>query len=145
MKKILTFICLILSLLISSCDLDLSHKHCYDDCGLCNCGEDIAEELIYSNETYNSTTYDVEQGQTYYYKFKAHGENGIYFNLESENVVFNRIEIRSNNMVQAIATRKDYNDKLYMYNKTFNNDVVFYLKITYTGTGTIKLVLNKIA
>ena len=145
MKKVLVCLCLFLTMGITGCQCNLSHTHYYNDYGVCNCGSDIAQELIYSNEEYNSTTDAIMQGEIYYYKFTSHGENGMDFYLESESVTFDRVEIRAEGMLQTVATRKDYNDKIYTYNKSLTNDKVYYLKVTYKGDGSIKLILKTIA
>ena len=142
MKKTLISLCLFLVMIISGCQCDLSHKHYYNEYGVCICGSDIAQKLSYSNSEYTSTTYNIKQGEIYYYKFTSHGENGVDFHLESDNVMFDRIEIRADGMLQTIATRKEYDDKLYTYDKSLTNDRVYYLKITYKGDGSIKLILK---
>lgn len=143
MKKVLISLCLFLVVIITGCQCDLSHVHYYNEYGLCSCGEDIAQELTYLNGEYNSTTYTIEQGEVYYYKFTSHGENGIDFYLESEDVTFDRIEIRADGILQTIPTRNDYTYKFYTYNKNLTNDRVYYLKVTYKGDGNIKLILKE--
>lgn len=142
MKKYLTFIFLFLTLIISGCQCTL-HSHYYNDYGVCSCGEDLAQELAYSNGEYSSTTYSVQQNETYYYKFTSHGEDGIDIHLESENVVFDRIEIRADGILQTIPTRNDYTYKFYTYDKSLTNERVYYLKVTYKGDGSIKLMLKE--
>ena len=144
MKKIMTCVCLFLSIIVSGCQCDLSHKHYYNDRGVCTCGDDIALQLNYFNEEYISSDHLISQENTYYYKFKAQGESEIEFHLESEEVIFDRIEIRADGMVQDTAIRKDNNDKIYKYNRvSFAKDRTYYLKVTYQGEGNIKLVLKK--
>ena len=144
MKKVLTFMCMLFVLIITGCQCDLSHKHYYNDYGVCMCGDDIAQELIYENQEYKTTSHEVKQGETYYYKFVSHGENGIDFYLESESVAFDRIEIRADNMLQTVAGRKDYTNKLYTYESSLTDELMYYLKITYTGEGTIKMIIKNI-
>ena len=142
MKKILVFVSLVMTLIISGCDL--SHKHYYNDRGVCNCGDDIAEELSYLNDEYNSNEHTVENGKTYYYKFKANGEEGIDFYVESQNVSFDRIEIRADGMLQTTAGHKNYDYKVFTYSgQTLIKDKFYFLKVTYNGEGTIKLILRE--
>ena len=141
MKKLLTTMCLFLTLIISGCQCTL-HTHYYNDRGVCNCGHDIAQELSYSDGEYSSTTYFVNQGETYYYKFTSHGENGVDFYLESEEVKFDRIEIRADGMLQTIPTRNDDTQKYYSYSQSLVNERIYYLKVTYIGDGSIKLIVR---
>lgn len=141
MKKILTIMCLLLTLIISGCQCTL-HTHYYNDYGVCICGKDIAQELTYSNGEYNSTTYSVKQNEVYYYKFTSHGEDGVDFYLESESVTFDRIEIRADGMLQTIAMRNDDTKKFYSYDESLVNERIYYLKVTYIGEGTIKVIIR---
>ena len=113
MKKMLMVMSLFITLIVSGCQCTL-HTHYYSDYGVCSCGADIAQELTYSSGEYNSTIYSVNQGDTYYYKFTSHGENGIDFYLESESVKFDRIEIRAEGMLQTVPTRNDDTYKYYI-------------------------------
>ena len=142
MKKVLTFMCMLFVLIITGCQCDLSHKHYYNDYGVCMCGDDIAQELIYENQEYKTTSHEVKQGETYYYKFVSHGENGIDFYLESEEVKFDRIEIRADGMLQTVPNRNDDTQKFYTYDKALVNERIYYLKVTYIGEGSIKLVIR---
>ena len=143
MKKMLMVMSLFITLIVSGCQCTL-HTHYYSDYGVCSCGADIAQELTYSSGEYNSTIYSVNQGDTYYYKFTSHGENGIDFYLESESVKFDRIEIRAEGMLQTVPTRNDDTYKYYTYDKKLANEETYYLKVTYTGEGSIKLVIKNI-
>lgn len=143
MKKMLMLMSLFITLIVSGCQCTL-HTHYYSDYGVCSCGADIAQELTYSSGEYNSTIYSVNQGDTYYYKFTSHGENGIDFYLESESVKFDRIEIRAEGMLQTVPTRNDDTYKYYTYDKKLANEGTYYLKVTHTGEGSIKLVIKNI-
>lgn len=143
-KKAVMFFVVIITLFISGCQCDLSHKHYYDDRGVCVCGDDVAQQLTSLNEEYTSTEHEVSQEETYYYKFKAHQKGEIHFVLESDNVIFDRIEINADNMLQSIATRKEYNDKLYVFENNFTNEKMYYLKVTYEGQGTVKLIVKEL-
>ena len=143
MKKMLMFMSLLITLIVSGCQCTL-HTHYYNDYGVCSCGADIAQELTYSNGEYNSTTYSVNQEDTYYYKFTSHGENGVDFYLESESVKFDRIEIRADGMLQTIPTRNDDTYKYYTYDRTLATEGTYYLKVTYIGEGSIKLVIKNV-
>lgn len=145
MKKILTIIFCLLFLIVSGCNCDLSHKHYYNDRGVCNCGKDIAESLTYLNEEYKSSSSLVKEGETYYYKFVAHGENGVDLILDSESVIFDRVEIRADGVLQTIALSKDYSYKVYMYDDNLYNERVYYLKVTYKGEGNISLIIKEIS
>ena len=141
MKRMLTLVCLLFTLIISGCQCTL-HTHYYDDYGVCVCGDDIAQKLTYSNGEYSSTTYSVQQNEIYYYKFTSHGEEGIDFYLESENVTFDRIEIRAKGMLQTVPTRNDDTRKFYSYNQSLTDERVYYLKVTYIGDGSIKAIIR---
>ena len=141
MKKILLVMSMFLTLVVSGCQCSL-HTHYYNDRGVCNCGHDIAQELSYSDGEYSSTTYSVKQNENYYYKFTAHGEDGIDFYLESEEVKFDRIEIRADGMLQTVPTRNDDTQKFYSYDQLLVAERVYYLKVTYIGDGSIKLIIR---
>lgn len=118
------------------------HTHYYNDRGVCICGDDIAEELIYYNGEYSSTTYFVSKSDTYYYKFISHGENGIDIYLESDEASFDRIEIRADGMLQTIASRNDDTYKFYTYDQHVYNEKTYYLKVTYRSEGSIRLIIK---
>ena len=142
MKKFFALVSLFLTLL--ACGCDLSHKHYYNDRGVCNCGDDIAEKLTYLNEEYVSNEHNIEEGKVYYYKFDANGEEGIDFYLESEDVTFDRIEIRADGILQTTAGNKNYDYKVFTYDRqSFTKDRTYFLKVTYKGQGTVKLVLKE--
>lgn len=144
MKKILTVMCLLLTFIVCGCECTL-HTHYYNDYGVCGtCGHDIAYELTYENGEYIVSNQYVEPNTTYYYKFTSHGENGVNFNLESEDVKFDRIEIRAKGMLQTVPTRNDDTNKFYSYDKNLNDGTIYYLKVTYWGTGTISMKINSI-
>lgn len=143
MKKILMVVLVLFVLLVNGCQCDLSHKHYYNDRGVCVCGDDIAQELIYDNKEYSSSEHSIEKGKIYYYKLKSHGEEGIDFYLESEDAVFNRIEIRADNMLQTVAGMKDYDEKHYVYENNLIEDFYYYFKITYNGSGYVKLLIKQ--
>ena len=141
MRKILLIMSLFLTLVVSGCQCTL-HTHYYNDRGVCNCGHDIAYELEYENGEYVSSSQSVKANETYYYKFTAHGENGVDFYLESEEVKFDRIEIRADGMLQTVPNRNDDTQKFYTYNQSLVNERIYYLKVTYIGDGLIKLVIK---
>jgi len=141
MKKIVTIMSLLLTLIISGCQCTL-HTHYYNEYGVCICGDDIAQELTYSNGEYSSTTYSVVQNETYYYKFTSHGEEGVDFYLESEDVTFDRIEIRADGMLQTTAMRNDDTRKFYSYESLLVNERIYYLKVTYIGDGSIRVIIK---
>ena len=92
----------------------------------------------------SSIDHDVKQGETYYYKFTAHGEEGLDFYIEGETVTFDRVEIRSDNMLQSTAGPKNYSETVYTYNKSLTNDLMYFLKVTYEKEGNISLVLKEV-
>ena len=141
MRKILLIMSLFLTLVVSGCQCTL-HTHYYNDRGVCNCGHDIAYELEYENGEYVSSSQSVKANETYYYKFTARGENGVDFYLESEEVKFDRIEIRADGMLQTVPSRNDDTQKFYTYNQSLVNERIYYLKVTYIGDGSIKLVIK---
>lgn len=142
MKKIFALLCCIATILVSGCDL--SHKHYYNDRGVCTCGHDSSIELNYKDGEYSSIGHDVKQGETYYYKFTAHGEEGMDFYIEGENITFDRVEIRADNMLQSTAGPKNYSETIYTYDKFLTNDLIYYLKVTYEKEGNISLVLKSV-
>lgn len=142
MKRILSVICLVLSLMVCGCECTL-HTHYYNDRGVCVCGDDIALQLNYENEEYSSISHLVNEGETYYYKFTSHGEDGVDFYIDGENVVFDRIEIRADGMLQTVAGSKDYSDTIYTYNKNLTKDRMYFLKVTYEEEGSIKLIIKR--
>lgn len=141
MKKIFVVMSFLFTLFVSGCQCTL-HTHYYNDRGVCSCGHDIAQELNYIDGEYSSTTYSVNKGDTYYYKFTSHGENGADFYLESEEVKFDRIEIRADGMLQTVPTRNDDTQKFYSYNQSLVNERIYYLKVTYIGEGSVKLIIR---
>ena len=141
MRKMLTIISLFLTLVVSGCQCTL-HTHYYNDRGVCNCGHDIAYELVYENGEYISSSQSVKPNEPYYYKFTAHGENGVDFYLESEGIKFDRIEIRADGMLQTVPNRNDDTQKFYSYDKALVNERIYYLKITYIGEGSIQLIIR---
>lgn len=141
MRKILLVMSLFLTLVVSGCQCTL-HTHYYNDRGVCNCGHDIAYELVYENSEYISSSQSVKSNETYYYKFTAHGENGVDFYLESEEAKFDRIEIRADGMLQTVPNRNDDTQKFYSYNQSLVNERIYYLKVTYVGEGAIKLIIK---
>ena len=141
MKKMLLVMSLFLTLVVSGCQCTL-HTHYYNDRGVCNCGHDIAYELVYENGEYISSNQSVKPNELYYYKFTSHGENGVDFYLESEEVKFDRIEIRADGMLQTVPNRNDDTQKFYSYNQSLVNERIYYLKVTYIGEGSIKLIIR---
>jgi len=141
MKRIFTVLCLFITVMLSGCDL--SHKHYYNDRGVCTCGHDSSIELNYIEGEYSSINQDVKQGETYYYKFMSHGEEGMDFYIEGDNVTFDRVEIRADNMLQTVAGPKNYSETVYTYNKSLTNELMYFLKVTYEGEGNIKLIFKE--
>ena len=141
MKKIFLCVMVLFACLVSGCSC--VHTHIYNDYGVCICNHDISQTLNYANGEYTSLTNNVETNTFYYYKFTAHGEESIDFILESDEVRFDRIEIRAEGMLQTIAMRVDDAQKLYRYSeRSVNNNKVYYLKIRYWNDGPIKLVIK---
>lgn len=141
MRKILLVISLFLTIVVSGCQCTL-HTHYYNDRGVCNCGHDIAYELAYENGKYVSSSQSVKPNVAYYYKFTSHGENGVDFYLESEDVAFDRIEIGADGMLQTVPNRNDDTKKFYTYDEALVNGRIYYLKVTYIGDASIKLIIK---
>ena len=140
MKRIIIVFSLILSFFITGCDL--SHKHYYNDYGVCNCGKDSALTVAYSNNEYTSESHSVIEGESYYYKFEGHGENGVEFFLDNDEVAFYRIEIRSEGMIMDTAKSDSFDSKTKKYTKSLSKDRTYYLKITYKRDGEAKLIIR---
>lgn len=144
MKRVLTVMCLFLSLVLCGCQCTL-HTHYYNDRGVCVCGHDVAQELVYENEEYSSASHLVKAGDIYYYKLTSHGEEGVDFYIDGENVSFDRIEIRADGMLQTVAGPKNYSETIYSYSNGLVNERMYFFKITYEGEGSIKLIVRKVA
>ena len=142
MKRVLILLSLISIFIISGCDL--SHKHYYNDYGICNCGKDISLKLDYSNNEYISESHSVIEGESYYYKFKAHGENGIEFFLDNEDVTFYRIEIHTKGMLTNVATGDSFDSKTKKYTQSLTDGREYNLKITYRSDGETRLIIREV-
>lgn len=140
MKKVLLLISLISIFVISGCDL--SHKHYYNDYGKCNCGKDIALTFTYSNGEYISEVHGVIKGEVYYYKFDGHGENGCEFFLDNKEMLFDRVEVRSDGILASVATSEAFGTPDRRYNSTLMNGRTYYLKVTYKTSGDIKVIIR---
>lgn len=144
MKKLLASMCLLLTIFISGCECSL-HTHYYNDYGVCICGADIAQVLHYEDGEYRSVTQSVEYGaeKVYYYKLTAHGGEGFNFHIESENMRFDRIEIRADGMLQTVAGPVDTTNTNYRYTSHIIEDRVYYFKITYRDNGSVKFIVTE--
>ena len=143
MKKLLGLFSLLLAIVVGGCECSL-HTHYYNDYGVCVCGNSISYKLTYSNEEYHSEDRSVINNEFYFYNFEAHGEEELEFHVIGDNVIFDRIEIRADGMIQTIASRKDASEKIYYFDThAFYKDRTFHLKIRFEGEGSVKLVVKK--
>ena len=139
MKKLSVVLCLLLLFTASGCDL--SHKHYYNDLGKCNCGSDIATPFSYNATTkeYVTETRTVVAGETYYYKFVAHGEPfGCSIISNPETIGLDRIELHYPGSA-PYDTALIFEPSVGTYTKSLYDGKTYNLKITFESSGDVTL------
>ena len=145
-KRIVTAItafAVALQCLLVLCACDLSHKHYYNDVGMCGiCENSVAIALTYDADTkeYRAPTRyipdeSVSVDGCYFYYFDAHGEEYVDFRLSSEGGArIKRVDIYLSSVShKGPATFTD--EGIFIFKMVGAKK--YYLKVEYEGAGTV--------
>lgn len=145
-KRIVTAItafAVALQCLLVLCACDLSHKHYYNDVGMCGiCENSVAIALTYDADTkgYRAPTRyipdeSVSVDGCYFYYFDAHGEESVQFVQNSESgVTIKRVDVYLSSVSHKGAVTRNSNGVLTF--RLLGADV-YYLKVEYEGRGSV--------
>lgn len=134
---------------LSSCTVDLSHKHYYNSIGKCGtCGYSISTLMSYSEDDKEYTAECSVTTQTpsndgcYYFHFIPHGEELVGFYLLGDtSVEIDRIDVYLNNAANHKGTPL-LKDGLLTFDMMGGESV--HLKVKFTGAGVVVLHVNEI-
>lgn len=138
------------ALTLSSCTVDLSHKHYYNDVGTCGtCGYSISQRLEYDEQskTYSASGIAVNGSSTstdgyFYFNFEPHGEDMVgFYILGATSVSIDRIDVYINaashkgsaTMVEGLRVFR-----MVGYSGTH------YLRVRFTGAGVVDFYVNRV-
>ena len=135
---------LVAVLLLSSCGMDLSHKHYTDDYGYCrSCETDTAHLLqknadgIYVTEELPFPAYtDV------FLTFRGEGEGGLTVTVTPLSTAEVAAIILYSESDDYIASRYDRQDPVLKYSEPLEDGVLYYVRIKPSVAGAIKVIIE---
>ena len=155
-KKILSVllcgVALTVSVSFSACDL--SHKHYYNYAGVCNCGDDICETLVFNKDAFAYFGEEKEvQGSGaapsekiyYYFKFTTKGmsETGCKIETHSDSVAFDDLTLFDKNGMSTSAMRSDTSVTV---QESFGTlETTYYIKTAFSATGKVQVGVTMIS